>query len=339
MNAHNRFLSLTRNTLYIAFTFLFMSLAHAEESAIDVEARSSDAAPTQEGIISPNNLAAFEKFSTNLGTALTTLKDARDASRECTLEFKAGKKDSQAHIKRQDCVIVALGKMKKAHKSLSDSFSAFNEALKARRKDLGKDRQQLQDQDEGVKQKLRAHNSKIDANETQIRALNKKVPPGTTELSPEVRQEIDKLWIDAGSLKNEKKAIEGERKAILANLGILDKRDQETLVWQRESRLYVYKINRKGQEIDVILESEKGKGMANAYGQKWSSTDADISRAESAIQQLIPLLDIDLSALFNEPPMLEERAMTAPPSASMPEGWNDEERMRWLNGHREERGE
>ena len=332
MNTHNRFFSLTRNTLYIAFAFLFMSLAHAEESEIDVEARSSDAAPTQEGIISPNNLATVEKFSTDLGTALTILKDARDASRECALEFKAGKKDSQAHIKRQNCVIMALGKMKEAHKSLSDSFSTFNEALKARRKELGKDRQQLQDQDEGVKQKLREHNSKIDANETQIRALNKKIPPGTTDLSLEVRQEIDKLWIDAGSLKNEKKFIEGERKAILANLGILEKRDQDTLVWQRESRLYVYKINRKGQEIDVILESEKGKGMANAYGQKWSSTDADISKAESAIQKLMPLLNIDLSALLNELPVSEERSMVAPPPASMPEDWNDEERMRFLRG-------
>ena len=269
MNAQSRFFSLTRNTFYIAFFFLLMSLAHAEESAIDVEARSSDAAPTQEGIISPNNLAALEKFSTDLGTATTTLKDARAASRNCTVDFETGKKDSQAHIERQDCVIMALGKMKEAHKSLSDSFSTFNEALKARRKELGTDRQQLQDQHEGVKQKLRAHNSKIDDNETQITALNKKIPPGTTELSPKVRQEIDKLWIDAGSLKNEQKAIEGERKAIFANLRLLEKRDQETLVWQRESRLYVYKINRKGEEIDVILEAEKGKDMANAYGRKW----------------------------------------------------------------------
>ena len=336
MNAHNRFFSLTRNTFYIAFAFLFMSLTHAEESAIDVEARSSDAAPTEEGIILPNNLAAVEKISTDLGTAITTLKDARDASRQCTLEFDAGKKDSQAHIERQDCVIKALGKMKEAHTSLSDSFSTFNEALKASRKELGTDRQQLQDQHEGVQQKLRAHNSRIDANETQIRALNKKIPPGTTELDPEVRQEIDKLWIDAGSLKNEKKSIEGERKTVLANLGRLEKQDQETLVWQRELRLHVYKINRKREEIDVILEAEKGKGMANAYGQKWSSTNADLSKAESAIQKLIPLLDIDLSALLNELPVSEERAMAPSPSTSMPEGWNDEERRRWLDSFREE---
>ena len=339
MNTHSRFFSLTRNTLYVAFAFLFVSLAHAEESAIDVEARSSDAVPTQEGTISPNNLAAAEKFSTDLGTALTALKNAREANNKCILEFDTGKKDGQAHIERQECVIMGLGKMKEAYKSLSDSFSTFNDALKARLKELRTDRQQLQDQHEGVKQKLRAHNSRIDANETQIRSLNKKIPPGTTEPSPEVRQEIDKLWIDAGSLKNEKKAIEGERKAMLANLGLLEKRDQETLVWQRGLRLHVYKINRKGEEIDVILETEKGKGMANAYGQKWSSTNANISKAESAIQKLMPLLDIDLSALLDELPVLQERAITAPPSASMPEGWSDEERMRWLDGHREEGGE
>lgn len=339
MSTHSKFFSLTRNTLYIAFSFLLISLAHVEESAIDVEAKSSDAAPAQEGTISPNNLAAAEKFSTDLGTALTALKDTREANNKCILEFETGKKDSQAHIERENCVIMGLGKMKEAYKSLSESFSAFSDALKARLQELRTDRQQLQDQHEDVKQKLRAHNSRMDTNETQIRALNKKIPPGTTELSPEVRQEIDKLWIDAGSLKNEKKAIEGERKAILANLGILEKRDKETLVWQREFRLHVYKIDRKGEEIDVILETEKGKGMANAYGQKWSSTNADISKAESAIQKLMPLLDIDLSALLDELPASEERAVAAPTPASMPEGWSDEERMRWLNGHREEKGE
>ena len=337
MNTHSRFFSLIRDTL-IAFAFLFMSLAHAEESVIDVEVRSSDAVPTQEGIISPNNLAAAEKFSTGLGTASTALKDAREALRQCTLEFDAGKKDSQAHIDRQNCLIMGLGEMKEAYTSLLNSFRTYHEALKALRKELGTELQKLQDQHEGVKQKLRAHNSKIDASKTQIRDLNKKIPRGTIELNPEVQQKVDRLWIDAESLENEKKHIEGERKTIQANLGILEEEDQNMLAWQNEIGLIDYRINRKGEEIDVILAAEKGKGMANSYGRKWSSTNADISKGGSVIQRLMPLLDIDLSAL-NELPVFEERAMAAPPSASMPEGWNDEERMRWLDGHREEGGE
>ena len=330
MKTHGRFFSLTRNTLYIAFSFLFMSLAHAEESAIDVEARSSEAAPTQEGTISPSNLAAAEKFSTDLGTASTALKDAREALNECMLEFEGSKKNSQAHIERQDCVIMGLGKMKDAYKSLADGFRTFNEALKALRKELGTERQQLQDRHEGVKQKLRAHNSKIDANKTQIRALNKKIPQGTTELNPEVQQKVDRLYIDAKSLENEKKHIEGETETIQANLGILEEEDQNMLASQNMIGLNEYRIDRKGEEIDVILEAEKGKGMANAYGRKWSSTAANISKTGSAIQMLMPLLNIDLSAL-NTLPIFEERVMTAPP-ASMPEGWNDEERLRFLRG-------
>ena len=321
-----------RNT-FIAFAFLCISLAHAEESAIDVEAKSSDAAPIQEGTISPSNLAAFEKFSADLGTVSTALKDARDAVRQCTFEYEEGKKDSQAHIERQDCVIMALGEMQEAYKSFADSFSAFDKALKASRKELGADRQQLQDQHEDVKQKLRAHNSRIDANKTQIRALNKKIPPGATELDPEVQQKVDRLYIDAQSLENEKKHIEVESKTVLANLAIVEKGDQNTLAWQNMASLHSYRINRKGEEIDVILQTEKGKGMANAYGQKWSSTTAYISKTESAIQKLMPLLNIDLSALLNEPPMIEDREMAAPPtSMSMPEGWNDEARMRFLRG-------
>ena len=332
MNIRSRFFSLTRNTLYIAFSFLLMSLAHAEENAIDVEARSSDAAPTQEGTISPNNLAAAKKFSTDLGTASTALKDARKALSQCTLEFEADKKNSQAHIKRQDCLIMALGKMKEAYKSLLNSFRTYHEALKALRKELGTERQQLQDLKESVKQKLRAHNSKIDTNKTQIRALNKTIPQGTTELNPDVQQKADRLYIDAESLGNEKKHIEGERKFIQANLEKLEEADQNMLTWQESIRLYDYRINRKGEEIDVILETEKGKGMANAYGRKWSSTTADISKAESGIQMLIPLLNIDLSALIdNELPESEEPAMAAPP-VSMPEGWNDEARLRFLRG-------
>ena len=332
MNTHSRFFSLIRNT-FIAFAFLCISLAYAEESVIDVEAKSSDAPPTQEGIISPSNLAAVEKFSTDLGTASTALKDARDASRKCTLEFEEGKKDSQAHIEYQECMIMALGKMKEAYKSFSDSFSTFDKALKALRKELGTDRQQLQDQHEDVKQKLRAHNDKIKANKTQIRDLNKKIAPGTTELDPEVQQKVDRLYIDAESLENEKKHIEVESKTVLANLAIVEKGGQNMLTWQNMARLHSYRINRKGEEIDVILETEKGKGMANTYGRKWSSTTADISKAGSTIQKLMPLLNIDLSALLNEPPMVEDRAMaTSPTSMSMPEGWNDEARLRFLRG-------
>ena len=331
MNTHSRFFSLTRNTLYIAFSFLFMSLAHAEESAIDVEARSSDAAPTQEGIISPNNLAATEKFSTDLGTASTALKDAREALNQCMLEFETGRKDSQAYIERQNCLIERLDKVKEAYKSVLEGFRAFNEALKALRKELGTERQQLQDLNEDVKQKLSKHNSRIDANKTQIRALNKEIPPGTTELNPEVQQKVDRLYIDARSLENEKKHIEGASKDILANLGKLEEEDQNMLAWQNMIGLHEYRIDRREEEIDVIFEAEKDKGMANAYGRKWSSTAADISNTGSAIQKLMPLLNIDLSALLNERPVLEERAVTAPP-ASMPEGWNDEERLHFLRG-------
>ena len=338
MNTHSRFFSLTRNTLYVAFSFLLMSLAHAEESVIDVEAKSSDAAPTQEGTISSNNLVAAEKFSTNLGTASTALKGAREALGQCTIEFDTGKKDSQAHIERQDCVIMGLGKMKEAYKSLLDSFRTYHGALKALRKELGTERQQLQDLNESVKQKLRVHNSKIDANEIQIRDLIKKIPRGTTKLNPKNQQKVDRLYMDAASLENQKKHIEGGIKTILANLGKLENEDQNLLAWQNEIARIDYSINRKGEEIDVILETEKNKGIANAYGRKWSSTTADISKAGSGIQALIPLLNFDLSAL-NELPVFEERAMAAPPPALMPEGWNDEERMRWLDGHREERGE
>ena len=330
MNTHSRFFSLTRNTLYIAFSFLLMSLAHAEESAIDVEARSSDAAPTQEGAISPNNLAAAEEFSTDLGMASTALKNANTALNECMLEFDGSKKDSQAHIERPNCLIERLGKVKEAYKSLSEGFRTFNEALKELRKELETERQQLQDRHEDVKQKLSTQNSKIDANKTQIRALNKEIPSGTTELNPEVQQKVDRLYIDARSLENEKKHIEGASKDIFANLGKLEEEDQNILAWQNMIGLHEYRIDRKGKEIDVIIETEKDKGMANAYGRKWSNAAADISNTGSAIQKLMPLLNLDLSAL-NDLPVLEERAMTTPPT-SMPEGWNDEERLRFLRG-------
>ena len=188
----------------------------------------------------------------------------------------------------------------------------------------------MQDLNEDVKQKLITHNSRIDANKTQIRALNKEIPLGTTELNPEVQQKVDRLYIDARSLENEKNHIEGASKGILANLGKLEEEDQNMLAWQNMIGLHEYRIDRKGEEIDVIIEAEKDKGMANAYGRKWSSTAAAISNTGSALQKLIPLLNIDLSAL-NELPVLEERVMTAPP-ASMPEGWNDEERLRFLRG-------
>ena len=337
MNTHSKFFSWTRNTL-IAFAFLFISLTHAEENAIDVEAKSSDAMPTQEGTISPNNLAAAEEFSEDLGMASTALKDARKALNQCTIEFETGKKDSQAHIERQDCVVIGLDKMKEAYKSLLDSFRTYHEALKALRKELGTELQELQDQHEGVQQKLRAYNSRINANKTQIRTLHKNIPPGTTELNPEVRQQIDRLYIDARSLENEEQHIKGLRKTIVTNLGVLEEEDQKMLAWQNEIGLIDYRINRKGEEIDVILEVEKGKGMANASGQKWSSTTTNISKTGSVIEMLMPLINIDFSAL-NELPVFEERAMAAPPPASMPQGWNDEERMRWLDGHREERGE
>ena len=330
MNTHSRFFSLTRNTL---IAFLFMSPAYAEESAIDVEAKSSDAAPTQEGTISPNNLEAAEEFSTDLGKASTALKDANKDLSECMFEFEGSKKDSQAHIERQNCLIERLDKVKEAYKSLSGSFRAFNEALKELRKELGTERQQLQERHEGVKQKLSMHNSKIDANKTQVRALNKEIPPGTTELNPEVQQKIDRLYIDARSLDNEKKHIEGASKGILANLGKLEEEDQNMLGWQNIIGLHEYRIDRKREEIDIIIETEKDKGMANAYGRKWSSTAADISNTGSAIQKLMPLINIDLSALIdNEFPVFEERLMAAPPSASMPEGWNDEARIRFLRG-------
>ena len=328
MNALSRFLSIA---------LLFMSVAHAEENAIDVEAKSSDAAPTQEGTISPNNLAAAEEFSTDLGTTSTALKNARKALKQCTIEFNTGKKDSQAHIERQDCVVIGLGKMKDAYKSLLDSFRTYHQALKALRQELGTELQELQDQHEGVQQKLRAYNSRINANKTQIRALNKRIPPSTTELNPEVRQQIDRLYIDARSLENEEQHVEGLRKAIIANLGVLEQEDQKMLAWQNEIGLIDYRIHRKGEEIDVILEVEKGKGMANASGRKWSSATADISQTGGVIEMLMPLINMDLSAL-NELPVFEERAVAAPPS-SMPEGWDDQERRRWLNSFREERGE
>ena len=322
----------TLSRLFLCIALLFISVAHAEESAIDVEAKSSDAAPTQEGTISPNNLAVAEKFSTDLGMASTALKDANKDLNECMFEFEGSKKDSQAHIERQNCLIERLDKVKEAYKSLSEGFRTFNEALKELRKELGTERQQLQDRHEGVKQKLSTHNSKIDANKTQIRALNKEIPPGTTELNPEVQQKVDRLYIDARSLENEKKHIEGASKGILANLGKLEEEDQNMLAWQNMIGLHEYRIDRKREEIDVIIETEKDKGMANAYGRKWSSTAADISNTGSAIQKTMPLLNLDLSALNELPvPVQEKRAITAPP-ASMPEGWNDEERLRFLRG-------
>ena len=322
----------TLSRLFLCIALLFISVAHAEESAIDVEAKSSDAAPTQEGTISPNNLAVAEKFSTDLGMASTALKDANKDLNECMFEFEGSKKDSQAHIERQNCLIERLDKVKEAYKSLSEGFRTFNEALKELRKELRTERQQLQDRHEGVQQKLSTHNSKIDANKTQIRALNKEIPPGTTELNPEVQQKVDRLYIDERSLENEKKHIEGASKGILANLGKLEEEDQNMLAWQNMIGLHEYRIDRKREEIDVIIETEKDKGMANAYGRKWSSTAADISNTGSAIQKTMPLLNLDLSALNELPvPVPEKRAMTAPP-ASMPEGWNDEERLRFLRG-------
>lgn len=320
----------TLSRLFLCIALLFISVAHAEESAIDVEAKSSDAAPTQEGTIAPNNLAVAEKFSTDLGMASTALKNANKDLNECMFEFEGSKKDSQAHIERQNCLIERLDKVKEAYKSLAEGFRTFNEALKELRKELRTERQQLQDRHEGVKQKLSTHNSKIDANKTQIRALNKEIPPGTTELNPEVQQKVDRLYIDARSLENEKKHIEGASKGILANLGKLEEEDQNMLAWQNMIGLHEYRIDRKREEIDVIIETEKDKGMANAYGRKWSSTVGDISNTGSAIQKTMPLVNLDLSAL-NELPVPEKRATTAPP-ASMPEGWNDEERLRFLRG-------
>lgn len=328
MNALSKFLSIA---------LLSISVAHAEEDAIDVEAKSSDASPTQEGTISPNNLEAAEEFSKGLKTASTALKDARKALNQCTNEFNTSKKDNQAHIQRQDCVVIGLGRMKNAYGSLLGSFRTYHEALKTLRKELGTELQELQDQHEGVQQELRAYNSRINNNKTQIRALNKKIPPGTTELNPEFRQQIDRLYIDARSLKNKEQHVEGQRKTVFANLEVLKEQDQKMLAWQNEIGLIDYRINRKAEEIDVILEVEKGKGMANASGRKWSSTTADISQRGGVIEMLMPLINMDLSAL-NELPVFEERAVAAPPS-SMPEGWDDQERRRWLNSFREERGE
>ena len=78
----------TLSRLFLCIALLFISVAHAEESAIDVEAKSSDAAPTQEGTISPNNLAVAEKFGSSQ-KSVKTLILAQSDELHCWSQNKA----------------------------------------------------------------------------------------------------------------------------------------------------------------------------------------------------------------------------------------------------------